>query len=187
MSVTIVNGEAIDAGGAPLGEATLRKGSRTAKRVPNDLIRQARLALRSQSGSGRPMSRQELAEAVNAWAYEHTGRRCSLDASYIGTLKRAETPWAHHRAGLRAVLGAATDAELGLWIVYSPRRADRYDRRQRRDRTDAGPGPGLVRIKPDLAMGDELPKKTRTGNLLTVSESPTSPRRRPPMTGSWRS
>jgi hypothetical protein len=70
VSVTIVNGEAIDAGGALPGKARLRKGSCTAKRMPNDLIRQARLALRSPSGSGRPMSRQELAEAVNAWVYE---------------------------------------------------------------------------------------------------------------------
>jgi hypothetical protein len=35
---------------------------------PNDLLRVARLALRSPSGSGRPMSRQELADAVNAAA-----------------------------------------------------------------------------------------------------------------------
>ena len=68
------------------------------------------------------MSRQELAEAVNAWAYEHAGRVCSLDASYIGVLERGETRWprAHHRAGLRAALGAATDAEIGLWIIKNP-------------------------------------------------------------------
>jgi hypothetical protein len=92
VSVTIVNGEAIDAGGALPGKARLRKGSCTAKRMPNDLIRQARLALRSPSGSGRPMSRQELAEAVNAWAYEHAGRVCSLDASYIGIPTRRLAP-----------------------------------------------------------------------------------------------
>ena len=119
MSETIVNGEAIDAGGALPGKARLRNGSRTTKRVPNDLIRQARLALRSPSGSGRSMSRQELAEAANAWVYEHTGRVCKMDACYIGMLERGETrwPWEHHRAGLRGVLGAATDAEIGLWIT----------------------------------------------------------------------
>jgi hypothetical protein len=122
VSVTIVNGEAIDAGGAVPGKARLRKGSRTARRVPNDLFRQARLALRSPSGSGRPMSRQELAEAANAWVYEHTGRVCRMDACYIGMVERGETrwPWEHHRAGLRGALGAATDAEIGLWITYNP-------------------------------------------------------------------
>ena len=122
MSVTIVNGEAIEAGGAVPDEARLRKGSRTARRVPNDLIRQARLALRSPSGSGCPMSRQELAEAANAWVYEQTGRVCRMDSTYIGKLERGETrwPWEHHRAGLRAVLGAATDSAIGLWITYNP-------------------------------------------------------------------
>lgn len=68
------------------------------------------------------MSRQELAEAANAWVYEHTGRVCKMDASYIGMLERGETrwPWEHHRAGLCGVLGAATDAEIGLWIVDNP-------------------------------------------------------------------
>ncbi|MGC5031860.1 hypothetical protein [Micromonospora sp. DT229] len=86
---------------------------------PNDLLRAARLALRSPSGSGRPMSRQELAEAVNAWLYEHAGRRFAIHAGYIGNLERGTTRWpsAHYRTGLRAVLGRATDAELGFFII----------------------------------------------------------------------
>jgi hypothetical protein len=83
------------------------------------------LARCSPSGSGRVLSRQELAEAVNAWIYAHTERVCAIDARYIGKLERGETRWpaAHFRAGLRAVLGADTDRELGLFIVYGAGRS----------------------------------------------------------------
>ncbi|MDG4763329.1 helix-turn-helix transcriptional regulator [Solwaraspora sp. WMMD406] len=78
------------------------------------------MALRSPTGSGRVMSRQEVAEAVNAWVFERSGRRCFLNSRYIGQLERGETRWpsAHYRAGLRAVLGATNDAEIGLFIIY---------------------------------------------------------------------
>lgn len=86
---------------------------------PNDLLRSARVARPSPSGSGRPMSRQELAEAVNAWLFEHAGRTFSVDAHYIGKLERGEHRWpsAHYRAALREVLRAAIDADLGFFII----------------------------------------------------------------------
>ncbi|MFI9643960.1 hypothetical protein ACIG87_28590 [Micromonospora sp. NPDC051925] len=86
---------------------------------PNDLLRAARLALRSPSGSGRPMSRQELAEAVNAYLYDHAGRMVAVAGHYIGNLERGQTRWpsAHYRQALRAVLGRATDTELGFFII----------------------------------------------------------------------
>ncbi|WP_141714187.1 hypothetical protein [Micromonospora inyonensis] len=60
-----------------------------------------------------------MAEAVNAYLYEHAGRRFAVHARYIGTLERGTTRWpsAHYRTGLRAVLGKATDAELGFFII----------------------------------------------------------------------
>ncbi|MEU8024202.1 hypothetical protein AB0B88_18515 [Micromonospora haikouensis] len=58
---------------------------------PNNLLRAARLTLPSPSGSGRPMSRQELADAVNT--HTHTGRRSTADARYIGKLERGERRW----------------------------------------------------------------------------------------------
>jgi transcriptional regulator with XRE-family HTH domain len=63
------------------------------------------------------MSRQELAEAVNAHVYATTGRRARLDAGYIGKLERGEHRWprADYRRGLRAALGVATDAEIGMY------------------------------------------------------------------------
>lgn len=88
--------------------------------VPNELIRRARLALVSPSGSGRVLSRQELAEAVNAWIFTTHGRRLSLTERSIGKFERGETRWplVVVRAGLRAVLGVATDAEIGLFRVH---------------------------------------------------------------------
>lgn len=66
------------------------------------------------------MSRQELAEAVNAWLYEHTGRRTAIAGRYIGNLERGDTRWpsAHYRTALRAVLGKTTDTELGFYIIH---------------------------------------------------------------------
>ncbi|MGH3940406.1 MAG: XRE family transcriptional regulator, partial [Pseudonocardiaceae bacterium] len=65
------------------------------------------------------LSRQELAELVNAWVFEHTDdhRLVELDANYIGKLEQGAIRWprdALRRAGFRAVLGVSTDAELGF-------------------------------------------------------------------------
>ena len=54
----------------------------------NDLLRAARHAMFSPTGSGRRMSRQELAEAVNAHVFATTGRVANLNANYIGKLER---------------------------------------------------------------------------------------------------
>lgn len=70
------------------------------------------------------MSRQEVAEAVNAHVYFATGRVSAMDAHYVGRLERGirRYPTADYRAAFRAVLGAATDAELGFiptwWQLY---------------------------------------------------------------------
>jgi hypothetical protein len=77
------------------------------------------------------MSRQELAEAVNAWLFAKSGgeRESHLDETYIGKLERGEHRWPteRYRAALRGVLGASTDAELGLHINRSGRRSSTDD------------------------------------------------------------
>ncbi|MEV0398282.1 hypothetical protein [Polymorphospora rubra] len=84
----------------------------------NERLRAARLAKQSPLGPEFVFSRQELAEAVNSHIYRTTGQMGSLDQNYIGKLERGEYRWprADYRAGFRAVLGAATDAELGFYI-----------------------------------------------------------------------
>lgn len=86
---------------------------------PNNLLRAARLALPSPSGSGRPMSRQELADAVNAHTHAHAGCRSAVDARYIGKLERGEHRWPFepYRTALREVLGKTTNADLGFFII----------------------------------------------------------------------
>ncbi|MBL0888539.1 helix-turn-helix domain-containing protein [Myceligenerans indicum] len=85
--------------------------------IANTRLRQRRESTPSPSGSGRPMSRSELAEAVNAHVLAATGRHAVLDASTIARYERGLIHWprAHHRAGLRAALNAATDHDLGFY------------------------------------------------------------------------
>lgn len=85
---------------------------------PNDRLRQARERTESPQTPGEPLSRVELAELVNAWIYDHTTshRVTEADGNYIGKLERGLIRWPQqdYRAGLRAVLGVRTDAELGF-------------------------------------------------------------------------
>lgn len=90
--------------------------------MPNGKLIEARLRLLSPTGSGQPMSRQELAEAVNAWQWEHEAARDHLDENDIGAYERGEYRWPRRRRrdGLRAVTGARTDAELGFYRNRRP-------------------------------------------------------------------
>jgi hypothetical protein len=63
-------------------------------RPPNHLLRQARLRMRSPSGSGRAMSRQERANAVNARLAgkgERARREATLDATTSANSNAAST------------------------------------------------------------------------------------------------
>ena len=64
------------------------------------------------------MSRQELAEAVNAYIWQHHAVKEHLDAHDIGKLERGEHRWpgARRREAFRAVLYVHTDAQLGFYI-----------------------------------------------------------------------
>lgn len=86
---------------------------------PNDRLRRARERVESPNATGEPLSRQELAELVNAWVYDNTNPRriIATDANYVGQLERGRIRWPQdpdRRAGFRAVLCAFTDAELGF-------------------------------------------------------------------------
>ncbi len=107
------------------------------------------------------LSRQELAEAVNAHLYETTGRVYRLNDKYVGNLERGAIRWptAPYRAGFRAVLDA-TDAELGLYINrQSP--SDREHAERHSVPADRLPGQVLV--------GSRLPAEA--GGPLAVAES----------------
>lgn len=112
----------LDSSNTPGGQAVHRR--RLVRR--NDLLRRARLSLRSPSGFDVPMSRQELAEAANAYLAGR-GVTAFLCERNIGRYERGETRWpsAHYRLALRQVLGAPSDAALGF--CGNRRRADEPD------------------------------------------------------------
>jgi hypothetical protein len=91
--------------------------------VPNSRLQRARKSLLSPAGSGRPMSRQELADACNAELNAiaaRQGRRprwAGLTEKTIGALERGEIRWPNddYRQALCAVL-RSDERRLGLYI-----------------------------------------------------------------------
>lgn len=83
---------------------------------PNHLLRGAREARPSLSAPGEQLSRAELAEAVNDHLWWTTGKRHALDVHAIARYERGKVRWpnAAYRAGLKAILRVASDADLGF-------------------------------------------------------------------------
>ncbi len=90
--------------------------------TPNDKLRQARHRTASADSPDECLSRQELAEAINAYLWQHHGTRVELDSNYIGKLERGVISWPsrRYREALRSLLGAPSDSALGF---HNPRRA----------------------------------------------------------------
>lgn len=85
--------------------------------VPNDTLRGLREALPSEVAPGEVTSRQELAERVAAWVWERHGVEVPLDGKYVGKLERGQIEWPRtrvYREAFRAILGVATDRQLGF-------------------------------------------------------------------------
>jgi hypothetical protein len=82
------------------------------------------------------MSRQELAEAVAAYLFEQTDRSFGINAQHIAAFERGRHRWpsAHYRTALRALLGAATDAELGFFTIRG-HATDAHDKPDQRAET----------------------------------------------------
>ena len=86
-----------------------RHKERRRQPAPNDLLRQARLRFLSPSGSGRVLSRQELADAVRELLITRTDQEFSgVDGHYVGVLERGEIRWpgAHYRQAFREAFRA---------------------------------------------------------------------------------
>lgn len=87
-------------------------------RHSNEQLRFAREQFPSRRAPGERLSRQELAELVNQWVFDHDGKRVELDENYIGKLERGVIRWPNtrYRQALRAILRATTDGQLGFYI-----------------------------------------------------------------------
>ncbi|MFC0115621.1 hypothetical protein [Kibdelosporangium aridum] len=84
--------------------------------TPNTRLRELRERTPSQQHPGDGLSRQELAELVNAYLWKVHGQRVEIDAGYIGKLERGVIAWpgALYREALRSILDVTTDVQLGL-------------------------------------------------------------------------
>ncbi|WP_419706521.1 helix-turn-helix domain-containing protein [Promicromonospora sp. NFX87] len=84
--------------------------------MANDRLRIRREATPSPSGSGRHMTRAELAEAVNQYVWSTSRKRICLDADTVSRYERGQIRWpsAAYREGLRAILGVGADVDLGF-------------------------------------------------------------------------
>jgi hypothetical protein len=84
--------------------------------TPNEKLVAARLRTSSPSSSGTCLSRQELAELINATVYRQTGKVVAVDHHWIGRLERGDYSWPRedYRAALRAIFGVTSDASLGF-------------------------------------------------------------------------
>ncbi|MER7457304.1 hypothetical protein [Micromonospora sp. NPDC126480] len=125
--------------------------------TPNRLLVRARQRLTSPHRSGQHLSRAELADAVNATLDRlYPGRSLAahyVDHRWVGKLERGEHRWPSHerRTALRQVLGATTDADIGL---YSPRRTPDAVRSGQVQNQPATRRPLHVRVSGTLLDGD---------------------------------
>jgi tetratricopeptide (TPR) repeat protein len=83
---------------------------------PNRLLRARRENTPSRTAPGQGMSRQELVKAIVMWLWDTTQTRYDLDPRLLAKWESGAVKWpaSHYRSALRAVLGASSDAELGL-------------------------------------------------------------------------
>ncbi|MGH3885994.1 MAG: XRE family transcriptional regulator [Pseudonocardiaceae bacterium] len=83
----------------------------------NDQLRAARERTASPTHPDECLTRQELAELVNAYIWDHHDKKIvALNANYLGKLERGHIRWPSklYREALRAILGVPTDAALGF-------------------------------------------------------------------------
>src|SRR5262249_47625687 len=95
------------------------------KLPPNTRLRNARRARVSPSGSGLPMSRQELAQELNDYLWNRYRIEERLDANDIGKYERGPNRWpgVRRREAFRAVLKVDNDSQLGFYVNRRERRA----------------------------------------------------------------
>lgn len=116
------------------------------QRRANEKLTQARLRRASPSGSGRPMSRRELADAVNAYLWRVHQHKVTLDATYVGKLERGVHRWPQdlYREAFCAVLDAPSEAALGFFVI--------------RPMSSAAPAPGASTDNPNNeTVGQPMP------------------------------
>ncbi|MGH3912302.1 MAG: hypothetical protein ACRDTC_02650 [Pseudonocardiaceae bacterium] len=69
----------------------------------------------------RALTQAQVATTTADLVEQTTGQRCGIDADYVSKVERGEISWpgAAYRSAFRAVLGAASDADLGFYCSRS--------------------------------------------------------------------
>jgi transcriptional regulator with XRE-family HTH domain len=137
----------------------------------NNQLRAARERTASPTHPDGGLSRQELAELVNTWVWDHHDNTVVLaTANYIGKLENGIIRWPGklYREALRAILGAPTDTALGFLNARSRRAAVKLEDvdRQQLIRGTTALGVGTLFLGPVAALleGTEpTPIPTRVG------------------------
>ncbi len=136
----------------------------------NDLLRTARRRTASLTSPDVGLSRQELAELVNTYVWEHhDGKVVQASANYIGQLERGKIRWPGKliREALRAILGVSSDAALGFVNARSARAAEKLEAVDRQQFLRASRDLGVLAALGPLAAllegGEPAPIPTRVG------------------------
>ena len=137
----------------------------------NNQLRAARERTASPTHPDGGLSRQELAELVNTWVWDHHDQTVVVaTANYIGKLENGIICWPGkwYREALRAILGAPTDTALGFVNARSRRAAVKLEdvNRQQLIRTTTALGVGTLVLGPVATLLEGIepaPIPTRVG------------------------
>ncbi len=137
---------------------------------PNNVLRAARQRTASLASPDVGLSRQELAELVNTYVWEHHDKVLYHSANWVGQLERGRIRWPGTvaREALRSILGAPTDAALGF--TGDPRSARAAEKLENVDRQQ------LIRTGISLGIG-ALALEGPLAAILEISEPTPIPRR----------
>jgi hypothetical protein len=129
--------------------------------TPNEQLREARERTASPRDPEYCLSRQELAELVNAWVWDHHHQKVEFDANYVGKLEQGVIRWPGTvcREALRVIFGVPADSALGFVNARSTAVKRGSVKRKQFFHTAVGVGVGTLALGEPLAvlLGDREP------------------------------
>jgi hypothetical protein len=135
----------------------------------NDQLRAARQRTASPNYPDECLSRQELAELVNTWVWEHHHTVVEASANWVGKLEQGIIRWPGklYREALRAIFSVSQDSALGFVNARSRRAAVKLDDVKRKQFFEtAALGVGTLVLGPVAALlegGEPTPIPARVG------------------------
>jgi hypothetical protein len=147
----------------------------------NDQLRAARQRTASPTYPDECLSRQELAELVNTWVWEHHHTVVEASANWVGKLEQGIIRWPGklYREALRSILSVSKDSALGFVNARSRRAAVKLEAVDRRQlNTTAALGVGTLVLGPVAALLEGIeptPIPARVG-ATEIDQIPTAAR-----------